>query len=185
MEAVRGPASALFGGNALHGAINTVTASGADGWGGSLEAGPYDYLQARFGGGSENWRVDALSTSTGGYRDDTGYGQQKATFGARAARAGWAVTTTATVTLLNQETGGYVLGFNAYDSAAKTLQPQSGSVSGRVVGAGGKCLASRSGQPRDARDHAVFAPLVNGVPATLSARSTAGEKRANKRRRAR
>ena len=123
VEAVRGPASALFGGNALHGAINTVTASGADGWGGSLEAGPYNYLQARFGDGSENWRVNAVSTATSGYRDDTGYGQQKATFGARAALAGWAAITTWTVTLLNQETGGYVLGFNAYDSAAKRSNP--------------------------------------------------------------
>lgn len=123
VEAVRGPASALFGGNALHGAINTVTASRADGWGGSLEAGPYDYLQARFGGGAENWRIDVLSTTSGGYRDDTGYGQQKATFGARGALAGWTVATTATVTLLNQETGGYVLGFKAYDSAAKRDNP--------------------------------------------------------------
>ena len=123
VEAVRGPASALFGGNALHGAINTVTASGADGWGGSLEAGPYNYLQARFGDGSENWRVNAVSTATSGYRDDTGYGQHKATFGARAALAGWTAITTWTVTLLNQETGGYVLGFNAYDSAAKRSNP--------------------------------------------------------------
>ena len=123
VEAVRGPASALFGGNALHGVINTVTATSARGWRGGLEAGPYDYLQLRVGAGGDRWRLDALSTSTGGYRADTGYGQQKATFGSRATVAGWEVTTTGTATLLNQETGGYVLGQRAYETQARRTNP--------------------------------------------------------------
>ena len=123
VEVVRGPASALFGGNALHGVVNAVTAASADGWRGSVEAGPYEYAQLRLGGGSEGWRVDAHSTSSGGYRDDTGYGQHKATLGATAAVGGWDVTTSATATLLNQETGGFVRGFQAYDSTARRSNP--------------------------------------------------------------
>ena len=123
IEAVRGPASALFGGNALYGVINTVTATSGAGWRGSIEAGPDDYLQARVSGGHPGWRLDALSTSTSGYRDDTGFGQQKVHLGAKGATAGWDVATTVTATLLNQETGGFVRGFRAYDSDLKRTNP--------------------------------------------------------------
>ena len=123
VEAVRGPASALFGGNALHGVINTVTATSARGWRGGVEAGPYDYMQLRLGAGGDRWRFDALSTSTSGYRDHTGYGQQKASFGTRATVGGWQVATTATATLLNQETGGYILGHRAYATPARRGNP--------------------------------------------------------------
>ena len=123
VEVVRGPGSALFGGNALHGVINTVTAISADDWNGSFEAGPYDYTQARLQGGSDRWNLGALSTSSGGYRDDTGYGQQKAYLGFAAKAGSWNVTNTVSATLLNQETGGFVRGFRAYDSSARTSNP--------------------------------------------------------------
>ncbi|MDE0038026.1 MAG: TonB-dependent receptor [Gammaproteobacteria bacterium] len=123
IEVVRGPGSALFGGNALHGAINTVTAASADDWRGSFEAGPYDYTQVRLQGGSDRWSFSALSTASGGYRDDTGYGQQKAYLGFAANAGGWNVTNTVSTTLLNQETGGFVRGFRAYDSSARTTNP--------------------------------------------------------------
>ena len=123
IEAVRGPASALFGGNALHGVINVVTATSADGWQGSVEAGPYQYLQARVAGGGADWRLQALSASSAGFRDDTGYGQQKVHAGARFAMSGWDVVGTVTATLLNQETGGFVRGFRAYDSDLRHTNP--------------------------------------------------------------
>ena len=123
VEVVRGPASALFGGNALHGVINSVTATSADAWRGSFEAGPYDYAQARVEAGAAGWRVSALSTTSGGYRDDTGYGQQKAYLGAAATVGGWNVANTVSATLLNQETGGFVRGYRAYDSPARTSNP--------------------------------------------------------------
>lgn len=123
VEVVRGPASALFGGNALHGVINTVTGTSADAWRGSLEAGAYDYTQTRIEGGGAGWRLSALSTSSGGYRDDTGYGQQKAYVGFSSTVDGWNVTSTVTATLLNQETGGFVRGYRAYASSARTSNP--------------------------------------------------------------
>ena len=123
IEVVRGPASALFGGNALHGVVNAVTATSHEGWRGSLEAGPYEYSQARLSTGGDEWRVDAVSTTTGGYRDQTGYGQHKVVASESDSVAGWDVTTTATATLLNQETGGFVRGFEAYDSSARRSNP--------------------------------------------------------------
>ncbi len=123
VEVVRGPGSALFGGNALHGVINTVTATSAEASSASFEAGPYGYTQARLQGGSARWKVSALSTAAGGYRDDTGYGQQKAYLGFAAKAGAWNVTNTVSATLLNQETGGFVRGFRAYDSSARTSNP--------------------------------------------------------------
>ena len=123
VEVVRGPGSALFGGNALHGVINAVTATSAEGSSASFEAGPYDYTQTRLQGGSDRWNVSALSTSSGGYRDDTGYGQQKAYLGFATKTGDWNVTNTVSATLLNQETGGFVRGFRAYDSSERTSNP--------------------------------------------------------------
>ena len=123
VEVVRGPGSALFGGNALHGVINTVTATSAEDWRASFEAGPYGYAQARLGGGGDRWNASALSTSSGGYRADTGYGQHKAYLGFAAKAGNWDVANTVSATLLNQETGGFVRGFRAYDSSARTSNP--------------------------------------------------------------
>ena len=123
IEVVRGPASALFGGNALHGAINTVTPTSADGLAGSLEIGPYGYSQTRARAGGDTWRIDALTTTTDGYRDDTGFGQHKLVASALQTAGGWDVTTTASATLLNQETGGYVRGFEVYDSPSRRTNP--------------------------------------------------------------
>jgi len=123
IEVVRGPASALFGGNALHGVINTVTATSAGASHGSVEAGPYGYAQGRLDIGGDRWRFNGLTTSSDGYRAETGYGQHKVYAGARADLAGWEVSTTASATLLNQETGGFVRGFEAYDSPARDSNP--------------------------------------------------------------
>ena len=123
VEVARGPAGALFGGNAVHGVVNVVSATEADGWEVGVEAGPYDYLRGRLSAGGDAWRLDAATTSTAGYRERTGYGQHKATFSERGAVGAWDVVATATATLLNQETGGYVRGFKAYDGSARRSNP--------------------------------------------------------------
>ena len=81
----------------------------------SLEAGPYDYHQARAGGVLGDVRVDVHSTGSGGYRDDTGFGQQKASLSHAADFGEWGVSNSLSATLLNQETGGFVRGHRAYD----------------------------------------------------------------------
>lgn len=125
VEVLRGPASASLGGNALHGAINVISGVPADtGAKASIEAGPYGYGQGRVSWDSESVRVDAVASDSGGYRDDTGYGEQKLSVAHSASAFGFEVLNTLSATNLNQETGGFVIGEDAYeDSDLKDSNP--------------------------------------------------------------
>ena len=118
IEVWRGPSSAVLGGNALHGAVNVLTAN-PEGASLSLEGGSYGYYQARaaFGGqiGAHRVGLSAHGSQSDGYRDATGYGQQKLSLVHAAGFGGWQVRNTLNATNLNQETGGYVRGFEAYE----------------------------------------------------------------------
>ena len=59
-----------------------------------------------------------MGTSSDGYRDDSGYGQQKLHLAHVGEVNGWTLRNTLTATLLNQETGGFVRGFDAYEKGA-------------------------------------------------------------------
>lgn len=117
IEVWRGPASAVLGGNALLGAVNVLTAI-PDSNTVSLEGGSYDYYQAglTFNSESDDERFTAafLSSSTNGYRDDTGYDQQKVSLTYSTQVGNWQVFNTLNGTHLNQDTGGYVYGYKAY-----------------------------------------------------------------------
>jgi outer membrane receptor protein involved in Fe transport len=125
IEVWRGPASAMLGGNAVHGAINVLTPE-VNARNLSLEAGSYDYYQLRgaYGGevGDHILGISFNATDTGGYRDDTGYQQQKLSFAHETDVGTWQVRNTFNATNLNQETGGFVRGFEAYkdDDLRKT-----------------------------------------------------------------
>lgn len=120
IQVIRGPASTLFGANALHGVINTQSRPFE--WRNShelsLTVGPYDYAQMQYNhtSASENdqWRFDVLGTHSNGYRDDSGYGHQKLSAGHQTTHNDWRVTTRTHAALLNQETAGFVLGFESY-----------------------------------------------------------------------
>ena len=117
IEVWRGPSSAVLGGNALHGAINVLTAS-PEGTRLSIESGAYGYTQARaVAGGHINEHYVGLSahgSQTDGYRAATGYDQQKFSLVHAIQLGTWQVRNTFNATNLNQNTGGYVLGFKAY-----------------------------------------------------------------------
>ena len=128
IEVVRGPGSALFGGNALHGAINNLTRVQPAPDRVSLEGGSYGYYQVRYSGSYRNngqtLLLDTFGSSSNGYRDDTGYGQQKLTLTHLADVSQWHLRTTLSGSNLNQETGGFVRGFRAYkDDALKDTNP--------------------------------------------------------------
>lgn len=127
LEFQRGPASASYGGNALRGVINRVTAlatptllsieGGAEGFYrvGAQGALSFDRQQLDYAVHSEQ---------SGGYRAATGYGQQKANVAHRMLIGEWSVLTTLAGTLLNQETGGFVNGFESYrDSTLRRSNP--------------------------------------------------------------
>ena len=119
MEVYRGPASALLGGNALRGSINVITPGAFSGARVSVEGGSYDYHQIRasIGGdvGASQLSGHLVSSHSNGYRDDTGFGQQKLSVSHAMDLGAWTVRNTLNATLLNQETGGFVRGFEAYD----------------------------------------------------------------------
>ncbi len=117
IEVWRGPGSAVLGGNAVHGAVNVVHAPRGNHV--SLEAGPYDFGRAKLaverrGERTQAW-LQAHGTHSNGYRDATGYGQQKLHGGLSTEVGGWRVTQTVAATLLNQETGAFVRGFEVYE----------------------------------------------------------------------
>ncbi len=118
IEVWRGPASAALGGNALHGAIDVQTPDPAVS-GLSLEGGSYGYGQVRGAFATErgNHRLGlaANGSRSNGYRDATGYGQQKLSAVHATALGNWQVRNTLNATNLNQETGGFVRGYRAYD----------------------------------------------------------------------
>ncbi len=80
VEVIRGPGSALYGANALHGLLNFLTPAGSpSGPSTSIEAGPDNYYRVKLdsGGLSGDWRLLANGTHDGGARADSGYDQGK------------------------------------------------------------------------------------------------------------
>lgn len=118
MEVWRGPASAVLGGNALHGAINVINRIPERASIG-IEGGSYGAyrLSGEFNvdTGNHQFAGTLFGSSTDGYRDDTGYGQQKGSFTHRMTAGDFEVENTLNFTNLNQETGAFVNGYKAYE----------------------------------------------------------------------
>ena len=121
IEIVRGPGSVLFGVNALHGAINVISPTlGGDAGGDiSVDIGPNEYarLNAGFKGKYDDHSFGAYfnGASDGGYKDDSGFGQQKLNLSHRYDGGDITVTSILAATNLNQETAGFLdMGFETY-----------------------------------------------------------------------
>lgn len=128
-EVVRGPGSALHGSNALHGIVNVLLPTPAEGRDYALvDLGPADYVRGRFSGGTwdgaQGFRVAGQALHDGGWRDDSAYRQAKIN-GRWMTRSG--VTereASLAATTLRQDTAGYITGFEAYrDAALRTANP--------------------------------------------------------------
>lgn len=128
VEVIRGPASALYGGNALHGVINVVAPGPEPDLPQRvvLEAGPWNYFR---GGldlsgdlGPGQIRAVLQANRSSGWRDDTGHDQQKLNLTWDAAFGDWHSRTLLAATRLDQDTGGFVIGEDAYkdDDLRKT-----------------------------------------------------------------
>ena len=118
IEVIRGPGSSIYGSNALHGVVNVMT---PDFEGGlrhvDLEAGPYDYYRTRLSFSGDTLRADFSGTTDGGYKDDSGYDQQKLVLKHRYSSTSRQITSTFSYTNLNQETAGFIVGDEVYKNS--------------------------------------------------------------------
>ena len=124
IEVIRGPASAAFGGNALHGVVNTISTESRPGMRAGVEFGSESHGRARVAYATDSFAMRINTATTDGYRDNTGFDQHKANLRWATATNSWRAVHSLTFTELMQETGGFVRGFEAYkDSALRSSNP--------------------------------------------------------------
>jgi outer membrane receptor protein involved in Fe transport len=129
IEVVRGPGSALYGSNAEHGLINVLSRAPSlapeaslTGWAGphgirNLDGTASTTIKGD-GDTSQGFRGSFALNEDGGFRADSGYGQQKGQLRYDFNAPDTRVRATMTTVNLNQETAGYVIGHDAYKDPA-------------------------------------------------------------------
>ncbi|AFV87294.1 TonB-dependent receptor [Alteromonas mediterranea] len=121
IDVIKGPASALYGSNAIHGVINVITPDTTQGTGQlALDYGSYGFHRAKLQQGkdfgSSGVGIAASLTRDTGYRDDEGVDQEKVSLRHRIEWDSTVITSGLTYTHLDQETAGYIEGFESYKS---------------------------------------------------------------------
>lgn len=121
IDVIKGPGNALHGSGAMHGVINVLTRNPSKELENSLslEGGAHNYSRAKLShsnsSGQHGYRVSINTTNDGGYKDDSGFDQQKMSLRHDfTSPKNLSVSTLVHVSNLNQETAGYVEGLNAY-----------------------------------------------------------------------
>ena len=130
IEVLRGPSSTQYGSNAVHGVINIITPNAFDLSKSqlSLSAGAHDYAKGMFTLGKvfEDNAVMVYGNFThdDGYKEDSGFDQQKVNLIHQYQSDRWQIKNVIAVTNLNQETAGFIRGFEAYkDPELKKQNP--------------------------------------------------------------
>lgn len=125
VEVIRGPASALYGSNAVHGTLNVLLPDpGADLFYISGEAGPDSFMRSKLlwgdGSGNDSGGVvgGLLYDHDGSFRDSAGYSQAKGFLKYGTGLGGGKLQLGFSGTVLDQDTAGFILGENAYRDEA-------------------------------------------------------------------
>ena len=120
IEVVRGPGSIFYGANAVHGTINILSpeidnladASVA------METGPDDYYRGLFSlkqtDGPHQFALYGNLTHSNGFQAESGFDQQKINFQHEYQQGELRIKSHIAITNLNQETAGFIQGFEAY-----------------------------------------------------------------------
>jgi len=120
IEVIRGPGSSIYGSDALHGVINVLTPEPSEGLREiSMETGQNQYYRGKFSASTESLRLDLSATTDGGYKDESGFDQQKLLLRYDTESGNTRVSTRFSYTNLNQETAGFIQGRNAYKDAGQ------------------------------------------------------------------
>nr|WP_277608715.1 TonB-dependent receptor [Microbulbifer elongatus] len=120
IEVLRGPGSVLYGSDAQHGVINVLSAAPVNGSESSMsvEGGANNYRRLELDHSSGNdeggLRIGFSGARDGGYKDDSGFDQQKLQLRSDGNWQGWEYQALVNASNLNQETAGYVSGKDAY-----------------------------------------------------------------------
>lgn len=130
IEVLRGPGSAMFGASAVHGIINVLTPEAVDlpRFSAGVEGGSDSFKRVRLGVAQdfESWDLGAFGVATRapGWRDASGVDEAKLNLLADHEMGGGKLRIRAAGTVLNQETAGFILGFDAYrDDAIARSNP--------------------------------------------------------------
>jgi outer membrane receptor protein involved in Fe transport len=120
IEVLRGPGSAMYGASAVHGIINVLTPRVADlpGFSAGVEGGSDSFKRVRLSFARElgNWGIGAygLGTDAPGWRDSSGVKEAKLNLLADGEVAGGTLRLRAAGSVLNQETAGFIQGYESY-----------------------------------------------------------------------
>ena len=118
IEAITGPASARYGANAMHGVINVLTRDIKSRNRFSTNIGPNEYKNIKLSiGDLQKWKFNTLLTTNDGFREDSGYDQQKINFKSKLNIKDWDGSFNLNFTNLNQETAGYINGLDTYKNS--------------------------------------------------------------------
>tara|TARA_B100000700_G_scaffold299613_1_gene366866 strand:+ start:659 stop:2707 length:2049 start_codon:yes stop_codon:yes gene_type:complete len=128
IETITGPASSRYGANAMHGVINVMSKPVKDGNSISTNLGPNSYrnIKATLGNQSD-WSLNIFGATNDGFRESSGYDQQKLKMRSEFQFNSWEASLNITLTNLNQETAGYITGLKSYEDSSlnrKNLNPE-------------------------------------------------------------
>ena len=122
IEVLRGTGTVLHGSNAMHGVINIVTPTPSSESKAALELGADDYRRLKYQSSLGSLAVAANFTHDGGFRDESGFDQQKMSLRHAYKNNDLQIDTGITLTNLNQETAGFIEGRDAYKDSALIKQ---------------------------------------------------------------
>jgi len=120
IEVLRGPGSAMYGASAVHGIVNVLTPDVADlaAYSAGLEGGSDSFLRLRLGFAQDagDWGIGAygVGTRAPGWRDSSGVDEAKLNLLADGEVGGGKLRLRAAGTVLNQETAGFIQGYDSY-----------------------------------------------------------------------
>jgi outer membrane receptor protein involved in Fe transport len=130
VEIIRGPSNAYYGSNGLHGTINTLLPEpGRDDFASiTIEGGSHSFGRSKLrwnsGPGRNAISAGLMLDHDGGYRDSSGYEQVKAFVKSRHEKSDGLLGVTLTLSALDQETAGFITGFEAYkDKTTRFTNP--------------------------------------------------------------
>jgi iron complex outermembrane receptor protein len=130
IEVIKGPGTALYGSGAMHGIINVLSPAPSEQLEHTIaaEAGPHDYYRGKYlysnTLGAHGVVVAINGAHDGGYKDDSGFEQGKITLRHDYDGGGFSTATIFTGTDLDQDTAGFIQGYEAYkDNDRKKENP--------------------------------------------------------------